>query len=61
LAVEVEGGAFVAGRHSRGAGFRADLEKYEAAVNLKWIVYRILPEWLGQQSTLNTIRRLLTQ
>ena len=61
LAIEVEGGAFMpgGGRHSRGAGMRADLEKYQAALDLHWIVYRILPEWLGKQSTIDTIRRLL--
>lgn len=34
LAVEVEGGTFIAGRHSRGAGMREDMEKYNAAALL---------------------------
>lgn len=59
LAVEVEGGLFVGGRHGRGAGARNDMIKYEAALNYKWIVYRVLPEWLGKQSTIDTIRGLL--
>ncbi len=46
LAVEREGGVFLPGgsRHSRGAGFRADLEKYNNAVLLGYTILRFLPE-----------------
>ena len=59
LAIEIEGGAFVGGRHSRGVGFTNDMKKYELALNNNWIVYRIAPDWLGTIGTLDTIRRLL--
>lgn len=37
VAVEVEGDAFIRGRHTRGAGFRRDLEKYsEAGASAGW-------------------------
>jgi hypothetical protein len=40
VALEVEGGIWTNGRHTRGAGARADLEKYSEAAILGWrIVY----------------------
>ena len=46
FAVEIDGGLFVAGRHSRGAGIIADAEKYEAALMRGWRVYRIPGQWI---------------
>lgn len=42
IALEVEGGAFVRGRHTRGAGFRNDIEKYNEATLAGWHVLRII-------------------
>jgi hypothetical protein len=43
IAVEIEGGAFVLGRHVRGTGFERDAEKYATAVILGWRVIRVTP------------------
>jgi very-short-patch-repair endonuclease len=43
LAVEIEGGAFCRGRHTRGAGFVADLEKYDALTEAGWALLRYQP------------------
>ena len=40
IAVEIEGGTFVQGRHVTGAGFSKDCEKYNLAARGGWCVYR---------------------
>lgn len=40
LAVEIEGGTHSGGRHTGGAGFAADCEKYNAAVLAGWRLLR---------------------
>jgi len=59
LAIEVEGGAFRQGRHIRGAGFEADLEKYAEALVLGWVILRVTPKMVGDGRALGWIERLL--
>lgn len=40
IGIEVEGGTWRNGRHTRGAGYEKDCEKYNAAVLLGWRVFR---------------------
>ena len=46
VAVEVEGGIYTNGRHTRGAGYEKDVEKYNAAVVRGWRVYRVTASML---------------
>ncbi len=46
VALEVEGGVFSGGRHTRGAGFLNDMEKYNAATLAGWKVLRVTPKEL---------------
>lgn len=47
LAVEVNGGLFVAGRHSRGAGQLKDFEKLNAAQLAGWRVLQLSPKQIS--------------
>ena len=61
LAVEVEGGEWVRGRHTRGAGYTRDCEKYNAAVLEGWRVLRFTGGMVENGSALNTLRRVFTE
>jgi len=41
VAVELDGGTWSRGRHTRGAGYRGDCEKLNAAVSMGWRVFRV--------------------
>ncbi len=59
LALEVEGGTFAAGRHSRGAGFAADCEKYGEATALGWRVLRVTTDMVDDGRALALVERCL--
>ena len=62
IAVEIEGGIFAkagGGRHNRGAGMKADLEKYAEAALLGWMVLRVLPEWVKSGKALGWVERAI--
>lgn len=40
IAIEVEGGTWIQGRHTTGSGFEGDCEKYNQAAILGWQVLR---------------------
>jgi len=61
LALEIEGGVFIAGRHSRGAGYRADCEKASAAAILGWRVLRVTGDHVRNGQALQWTQAALDQ
>jgi very-short-patch-repair endonuclease len=59
IAVEIEGGAFTRGRHTRGVGFVKDMEKYNAAALLGWRVLRFTPAQVNDGTALSVVERAL--
>ena len=57
--VEIDGGAFIGGRHSRGAGVEADCEKTSAAAILGYRVIRATPKQVEDGRCLEWIRQAL--
>jgi very-short-patch-repair endonuclease len=59
ILIEVEVGAYVAGRHTRGASFEADCEKYAAAAILGYRVIRATPRQVENGTALGWIKAAL--
>ena len=57
ILIEIEGGAWSRGRHTRGSGYIKDMEKYNAAQMLGYIVLRYTPQQLSElERDLKTIK-----
>lgn len=59
LALEVEGGVWKQGRHTRGSGFMRDMEKYNEAALAGWKLLRVTPHMVKDGSALALVRRAL--
>ncbi len=60
LAIEVEGGTFVHGRHNRGGGMAKDAEKYNTAALAGWVIVRVTTDMFRTSEAFDTVRRALT-
>ena len=60
IAVEVEGGGWTNGRHTRGNGFAEDLKKYDAAMLHGWTIYRCDADLIKSGKALKTIEKLIS-
>ena len=63
LVCEVEGGVWTGGRHTRGAGFTRDCEKYNELELLRprWAVLRITAEHIRSGQALAWLERALKE
>jgi very-short-patch-repair endonuclease len=59
LAIEINGGAWSRGRHTRGAGYIKDMEKLNMLTELGWRVLQFTPEQVRDGSALMQIMRCL--
>lgn len=56
IALEVEGGVWTHGRHTRPQGFLGDIEKYNTATLMGWRVFRTTPTDLYRTATINLLK-----
>lgn len=61
VALEIEGGAWVYGRHNRPQGFMGDIEKYNEAAFMGWVVIRATPDMLEDASFISRLIDLIKE
>lgn len=59
VALEVEGGVWTRGRHTRGVGFLGDMEKYNAISAAGIILLRTTPDKLMTDQTIQLLKSAL--
>lgn len=59
IAVEVEGGVFVGGRHTGGVGYTKDCEKYNQATLLGWRIFRFTTGMVKDGTAMLTLTQAL--
>jgi len=53
---EIDGGAYIQGRHTRGAGFVKDMEKSNAMTELGWRLLRYTPTGVDYEQISRVIK-----
>lgn len=61
LGIEIEGGTWQAGRHGRGSGYKADLEKYNAAARMGWVVLRYTTDMVTYGTAIHDVLATLRE
>lgn len=59
IAIEIEGGVWIQGRHTRGSGFIGDIEKYNEVALAGWMLIRITYAMIADGSAVTIIKRAL--
>ena len=61
VAVEIDGGVWTYGRHNRASGYLADMEKFNEAAALGWIILKFTPQEQFRAKTLELIKKALEE
>ena len=61
VALEINGGAWIGGRHVRPRGYLADMEKLNTAAADGWTVLCATPDDVTSGAMLETVRRVLAR
>lgn len=59
VAVELQGGSWIGGRHTRGKGYENDCEKTCEAVTMGWRVLLVTPRMVKDGRLLGWLERIL--
>ena len=59
IAIEIDGGVWTQGRHTRPQGYLNDMEKFNAAAAMGWVVLKFTPDSQLTAATLNIIRETI--
>lgn len=61
IAIEIDGGVWNYGRHNRASGYVADMEKFNAAASLGWVVLKFTPRQQYTRGTFDLIAKTIKQ
>ena len=59
IAVEIEGGTWSRGRHTRGSGFELDCEKYNEAAAIGWTVFRFTGKMVKSGNAIQLLKEVM--
>ena len=59
VALEVDGGIWIRGRHTRGSGQVKDMEKFNTAARLGWRVLKVQPKELMTMATAELLKETI--
>lgn len=61
IAIECDGGVWSRGRHVRPQGYIRDMEKFNAAAEMGWVVLKFTPQQLMTQEAISTLRATISR
>lgn len=56
VAIEVQGGLFIRGGHNRGAGYLQDMEKFNHAAAVGWLIIQCQPKDICMDETVQFVK-----